>query len=344
MSDNLDNIYEDLPTTCNPLCEGCSILKLKKPDHGIIDYVDGVEQVDVLFLADGFVQRQGRYYPMRADAERVVSKLMNSLDKKVTYAISPSIKCPAVKDTDMTAQDKNLCRQHLERTVEAYNPKIIYCMGNTAMVMLIKRSGIIKKRGQVFEFSTENGSWPAMPIYHPFLVIKEPKNSYLFEQDIINGVDRYVHGIQEDVDFDFIYLDTDEKVEEMFYELESTTEDLACDIETEGFDFRNHKILTLAISIEGKNWVLPCYHKDSPFTQIHMDQILTNYIGPIMSNPNNRKVFQNAPFDLKFLIRHRIMPVNVWDTKLMAHLKDENMPKGLIDLVKHYYPREVEIF
>jgi len=34
----------------------------------------------------------------------------------------------------------------------------------------------------------------------------------------------------------------------------------------------------------------------------------------------------------------------VWDTKLMHHLIDENAPKSLMDLVKIYFPEELEKF
>ena len=62
----------------------------------------------------------------------------------------------------------------------------------------------------------------------------------------------------------------------------------------------------------------------------------------ILENTKNKKVFHNAKFDLKFLINHGISPKNVWDTKIMHHLINENVPKGLMDLVKIYFPEELE--
>jgi len=34
--------------------------------------------------------------------------------------------------------------------------------------------------------------------------------------------------------------------------------------------------------------------------------------------------------------------VNVWDTKVMQHLVNENVPKSLNDLVNMYFPEELE--
>ena len=53
-------------------------------------------------------------------------------------------------------------------------------------------------------------------------------------------------------------------------------------------------------------------------------------------------IFHNAKFDLKFLIHYNIRVVNVWDTKIMHHFIDENVPKSLMDLVKIYFSSELE--
>lgn len=343
MIDRFDNIYDDLPEVCHPFCEGCSNLKKDKADHGIIDY-ENVKEVDVLFLTDSFVTRQGRFYPTRADTEAMLSRFMSGLKKHVTWAMSPAIKCPTTKDSDLKPKDKEQCRQHLSETLKAFNPKLVFCLGNVPLVMLLKKSGVNNKRGNIYPVTVDEVTYPVMPTIHPFQVVKEPKNKSLFEQDIFNGIDRYIYGNVTEVDFDYIYMDTVDKVESMWEELVTTTEDLSCDLETEGLDFRNHKILTLAISTDNNNWVLPCYHKYSPYNDEVVDRLLRMYIKPVLENPNNRKVFHNAKFDIKFLLRHNISPVNVWDTKLMSHLYNENMPKSLMDLVKRYYPTELEQF
>ena len=61
-----------------------------------------------------------------------------------------------------------------------------------------------------------------------------------------------------------------------------------------------------------------------------------------VENPKNRKVFHNAKFDLKFLIRYGISTTNVWDTKIMHHFINETAPKSLMDLVKLYFSDELE--
>jgi ribonuclease D len=84
-------------------------------------------------------------------------------------------------------------------------------------------------------------------------------------------------------------------------------------------------------------------HKDSPFRTGETHALLVwALLKNILENPKNKKVFHNAKFDLKFLINYGIHTKNVWDTKIMHHLLDENMPKSLMDLTKLYFANELE--
>ena len=64
----------------------------------------------------------------------------------------------------------------------------------------------------------------------------------------------------------------------------------------------------------------------------------------VLENPHNRKILQNCKFDIKFLLKFGVSPVNVWDTKIMAHMYNEILPKSLMDLVKLFFPEELENF
>ena len=64
----------------------------------------------------------------------------------------------------------------------------------------------------------------------------------------------------------------------------------------------------------------------------------------VLENQANKKILQNCKFDIKFLLKYGISPVNVYDTKIMAHLYNEVLPKSLMDLVKLFFPEELENF
>jgi DNA polymerase-1 len=57
-----------------------------------------------------------------------------------------------------------------------------------------------------------------------------------------------------------------------------------------------------------------------------------------LANPNNHIVGHNIRFDLKFLIQAGLtVNCQVWDTKLLAQLLNENQPLGLKDLSREYF-------
>ena len=64
-----------------------------------------------------------------------------------------------------------------------------------------------------------------------------------------------------------------------------------------------------------------------------------------MANKSIEKIFHNCQFDIKFMKTFGINEFhNIGDTKIMHSLLDENLPHGLMDLVKEYFPQELEKF
>ena len=244
----------------------------------------------------------------------------------------------------MSPSNMNLCRVHLQATVDKIKPKLILPCGNLAMKMLIKKSGISDKRGKSFTYTTDKGhSCVVVPIFHPFFVAKEPRHKFLFQTDIRNAYEKYILEKTHEGKLEYELLTTVGEVRALAEKLKDSDETLAADIETTGLNFLQDKIQTIALSSKETTWVIPCDHKDSPFRkgEPHYAEMWT-HLRRILENPKNKKVFHNAKFDLKFLINHGIYTKNVWDTKIMHHLLDENSPKSLMDLVKLYFPTELE--
>ena len=144
---------------------------------------------------------------------------------------------------------------------------------------------------------------------------------------------------RENSNFSYKVLLNKEEVYALCDKLRDSQETIAADLETTGLNFLKDKIMTVAITTQEETWVIPIDHKDSPFIG---DEDVLQALRWIFENPKNKKVFHNAKFDMKFLRNYNIRVKNVWDTKIMHHLLDENMPKSLMDLVKLYFPNELE--
>ena len=335
----LDNLYSDLKPPCsNELCQGCTILGQSKPEYSYMDYED-LTQGDTLFVSDSFKYRHGSMSPFSKKEKALIEGLYPG---RIQY--SASVKCPSVKEGDMIPDNMKLCRSHLETTVEKVKPRLIYACGNLAMKMLVKKSGIMSKRGHSYEYRTSSGhSCIVVPIYHPYAVLKEPRHRYLFETDIRNAYEKYILGKTNQGNFTYEALMSVEDVLALELRLRGSSETVAVDIETTGLNFLTDIIQTIAFSSSEGNWVIPLDHKDSPFKKgTPHYAVIWSTLRKILQNPHNKKVFHNAKFDLKFLLNYGIEVTNVWDTKIMHHFINETAPKGLMDLVKLYFSDELE--
>ena len=339
MVDLLD-LYKNRKNCNNPVCQGCSILDKPKPIHAHMDYA-GAEQTDVLFLMDSLRWGGFEITNLSDKGEEAVFKgYVNPIIKK--YAVAAAIKCPDVKEEDMSPANMEICRNHLQATIDQYKPKLIFTCGNLAMKMLIKKSGITNKRGKTFDY---NGI-PVIPILHPASVSIEPKLVTLFQQDIRNGYNKYILKKDSELVVPYEIIMSLEQLENLSF-LYGQTDNIAVDIETTGLDFKKDSIMTIAISYkqdgELKQAIIPYIHKESPFSVEDRKQVAI-ILNKIFNNPNNKKILQNAKFDLKFLYGQGITFTNVWDTKLVSHFIREDAPKSLMDLVKQYFPEYLKEF
>tara|TARA_R110002020_G_scaffold163895_2_gene350096 strand:+ start:10909 stop:11925 length:1017 start_codon:yes stop_codon:yes gene_type:complete len=334
---NLHSLYA--VDEANDFCKDCSILQKSKPVYCVDDYTQ-LKAADTLFLSDSIKYRFGKSYAFSKPELNLLAEFFPG-DHFQTAA---AVKCPSVREADMSPTNMEACRNFLQATIDKVKPRLVFVCGNLAMKMLIKKSGITSKRGKSYEYTTDDEhSCIVVPIFHPYSVVKEPRHKLLFETDIRNAYEKYVLGKTHEGKLEYKVLTEIDDVVLLSEELRDTDETLAMDIETTGLNFLTDIIQTIAISSRETNWVIPVDHKDSPFKKGEpYNALMLESLHRILENPRNKKVFHNAKFDLKFLMNYGLHTKNVWDTKIMHHLLDENLPKSLMDLVKLYFPTELE--
>lgn len=338
----LSDFYNDEPKEENKLCGGCSILEKDKPFHSYMDHeeADNQREVDVLFVSDSFKYDYGDKNPF-SKLELIEIEKNIAGYHKLKFGFTASVKCPSVKEADLQTKDIHICRKHIEASVAVFKPKLIFACGNLALKMLTKKSGIEDKRGSAIKHVFDNGMESVVvPIYHPLSVSIEPKLSYLFSLDIKNSIEKYILKKSEIGTFKYDIVDSEEKFLKYSKELKDYTNPVAVDIETTGLDFLRDKIQTISIATDEVAVVFPIDHKDSPNSEELRGKIL-EFLSEYLRS-DSIKVLQNCKFDWKFLYRYNIHVNNMWDTKSMAHILDENTPKGLSDLVKEHFPEELE--
>jgi uracil-DNA glycosylase family 4 len=338
-------------TEPNSKCEGCPALLQNLPRHTILDYEYDESPVDILFLSDSPKMFEGEYVSFRAHEFRVIMQHLRDLDvlDKFKIGFTTAVKCPNISSDNLTTGIRKKCAAHLQDTIEHYKPKLVFACGKVATTMLYgkaKEEG--KVRGKVDTLKTTNGfEYKVVPIIHPFQVVAEPKNAYLFSTDLQNGVNNELLGKSKDAKVPYIMPLSISELDDVKSEFIDTEMDIAIDIETTGLNFLEDTIHTISMTLVnrntgdiGKTLVLPIDHKEAKLGYKIKGAFL-DFVCKAMANKKNRKILQNAGFDLKFMKRYGVDDVyNVYDTKLLQHLYREDVPKSLADLVSYYFPEE----
>ncbi len=315
-------------------CEGCSVLNQNKSEHKILR--DNLKEADLLFLTGSYVVNQfGAIKAMAYDEQEYLKLVLEGLNYRGSYEIDTAFKCPSLKEKELETQDFHKCRDNLNHTINQVKPKLIIPLGNLAFKLLTKKSGIMNKRGTGFEYE----GIPVVPAFNIRSVIMEPKFKFTFQADIRNAINKNLDVDIQEFKLEYTFVD-DISLLDNYQELLTTDEPIAIDIETEGLDFTIDKIHTLAISTKQYNVVFPVFHFDSPIVGEDRE-VLLEFLKNVMENENNKKIFHNAQFDVKFLYKLGWNPQNIRCTAVMMHIVDEEVQKGLLNLVKLYFPEKV---
>ena len=289
---------------------------------------------------------EGHYEAFRPQEEDIISRELLRLEHEFSFAFTTAVKCPTITSDNLSTGIKKTCKTHLHDTIDHFKPKMVFACGKVATTVLYgKARDDSKVRGKCDNMVTEGGTeFKVVPIMHPFQVLAEPKNAYLFRTDLENAVNNELLNKSTEATVPYTLATSTDDLDQDFI---NTKLDVAVDIETTGLNFLQDIIHTVSMTLInrdtgelGKTLVLPIDHKDAKLSYRIKGKFM-KFVCDVMSNQNNRKILQNAGFDLKFLRRYGVEKVyNIFDTKLLQHLYKEDVPKSLADLVYYYFPEE----
>ena len=332
----------------SPKCTGCSILTKPLSKHSIMDY-EFESQKDLLFVSDSLKLLEGDYVPFRVNEWNLIMREVRKSGYTEKAGFTSSIKCPHLKKDDVSAKDRKICRSHLEDTILKFKPKLVFACGDMATNMIHgKNTKMTGVRGRPIDMEMGGHQFKVVTLYHPYQVIAEPKNAYLFSLDIVNNIKEVLLGIANKTKFTYIPVFSLEELNEHAQDFIDTTDPVSLDIEATGLNFLEDRINTIALSIldpqtldPKKTIAFPIDHKTANMS-LEFKAKVCEFVASVMRNKNNRKVGQSFKFDMKFLMKYGITEFyNVWDTKLMQHMYNEDVPKALSDLVRYHFPNEI---
>ena len=181
-------MYEELETirTECASCQRCALGKTRT--KSVFSAGTPNDKIILIGEAPGYNEDQtGESFVGRAG--QLLDKIFASVgfDRHKNIYICNTIKCRPPNNRDPTPEEKEACRNYLEKQLEILKPKIIILCGKVALTSFLDtKEGISKLRGKWFD-----GPYGAkmMPIFHPSYLLRNQSREkgspkWLMWQDI----------------------------------------------------------------------------------------------------------------------------------------------------------------
>lgn len=254
-------------------------------------------------------------------------------------------KCRPPKNRTPERKEIKACvTNYLVPELEQVRPKFVLLLGNSALLGVIGKTGIMKQAGTVFDAEIADGHWAKiMPTIHPAAVLRNPKWADTFSADIIRFAN-LTRGVDTTPETN-IKLCTKkphlawlkavlEDAEEISWDVETDTEPREGYKRGPGQDWHEDEsyITSIAFSTEpGVAYAVPVSHLETPWRD--PEEVL-HYLGPALLRDDVKLVAHNGKFDARWLHSKGVPVRQDFDTMLAAHMLEENRPKGLKPLSK----------
>lgn len=113
---------------------------------------------------------------------------------------------------------------------------------------------------------------------------------------------------------------------------------LAFDTETTGLNYRQAELVGISLAVDsGHAWYIPVAH-DPMIAAEQLDrETVLKAVGPLLENPDTRKVAQNLKYDAHILAKYGIEPQNCDDTMLLSYVLNPTAHRHDMDTLSETY-------
>lgn len=113
--------------------------------------------------------------PFIGPAGQLLDKMLASIGlTEETAYLTNVVNWRLPKNRKTTDEDIALCQPFLHRHIELASPKVILMVGGVSMSAMTGLTGIMKERGQWQTVTIAGKEIPALPIYHPAFLLRQP--------------------------------------------------------------------------------------------------------------------------------------------------------------------------
>jgi len=312
----------------------CKLCDLWNEAQSICLVGQGPRRCDLMFIGESPGEREDDLrLPFQGRAgERLNMELEKVGLVRAQIFITNAIKCHPPDNRDPTKKEITACLKYLEKEIEIVKPKFILLLGNHAMRAVLKKSGITKYRGKVFEAYGAK----VMVTFHPSAVNRFPKNGPYFIEDL-RKFKQLVEGTKQTLQPKVIPVRDLNDMLDLVNAIKKT-EAIAYDCETSGLAewVPNSKLYCLGVAVSKERaWCIPYEHPEHVWSRedkVQVDKI----IHWILEQANVKRITHNGEFDNRWLRTRGFNPHIDFDTMLAAYLINENTSKSLKPLARTY--------
>ncbi|WP_010247158.1 uracil-DNA glycosylase [Acetivibrio cellulolyticus] len=163
-------------------CTGCYNCQLGRKRNNIV-IGRGNRNASLLMIGEGPGEQEDlQGLPFVGAAGKLLDLLLKAqMIKEDQYYIANVVKCRPPGNRVPTDEEAEKCLPYLRNQVYLIKPKIIVCLGATAMKYVVdKNARITQIRGQWIE---RKGYW-IMPTFHPAALLRDESKKILMWEDI----------------------------------------------------------------------------------------------------------------------------------------------------------------
>lgn len=113
--------------------------------------------------------------PFVGRSGQLLDKMLASIGLTVDdFYITNVVNWRPPKNRNPSPEEIAMCRPFLNRHIELAAPKVLLIVGGVSLSAMTGITGIMKNRGQWQNINIGTGDIPALPIYHPAFLLRQP--------------------------------------------------------------------------------------------------------------------------------------------------------------------------
>ena len=139
-------------------------------------FARGNPDADVMVIGEApGIEEDKAGKPFIGPAGQLLDKMLASIGlTEETAYLTNVVNWRLPNNRKTTDDDIALCKPFLDRHIELAAPKVILMVGGVSMSALTGQTGIMKQRGQWQTVIIAGKDIPALPIYHPAFLLRQP--------------------------------------------------------------------------------------------------------------------------------------------------------------------------